>query len=71
MNIKNYKDEKVSGLLGRILSKKAKKIHGSRNYYQFSKDGILIEVIPVLKINKPEEAEELRVKLAKIEDSEE
>src|SRR3989344_605096 len=37
---------------------KVKKIHGSRDYIQviFKKHGIMIEVIPSIKINKPEEA---------------
>lgn len=33
-----------------------KKIHGSRDYYQSVKENILIEIIPVLKIKKPEQA---------------
>ena len=33
---------------------KAKKIHGSRDYYQINIKDIIIEVIPVLKISKPE-----------------
>lgn len=51
---KSYKD-KISSLLGKTLTK-AKKIHGSRDYYQEIIDEIIVEVIPVLKIKKPEEA---------------
>ena len=53
---KKYGDKSISGLLGNVLEKKAKKVHGSRDYYQLKVDGILIEVIPVLKISKPQEA---------------
>ncbi|MEK6872964.1 MAG: nucleotidyltransferase domain-containing protein [Nanoarchaeota archaeon] len=34
----------------------AKKIHGSRDYYQIKRKGIIIEIIPVLKISKPEDS---------------
>jgi len=54
---KSYGDEKISKLLGRVLGSGAKKIHGSRDYYQFVKEGILIEVIPVLRIKGVGEAE--------------
>ena len=35
---------------------KAKKVHGSRDYYQIKRKDIVIEIIPVLKISKPEES---------------
>jgi|ETNmetMinimDraft_2_1059921.scaffolds.fasta_scaffold01598_5 tRNA CCA-adding enzyme len=54
---KKYGDEGVSGLLGKVLGRGFKKVHGSRNYYQKMVDGVLIEVIPTIKINRPEEAE--------------
>ena len=54
---KKYGDEGVSKLLGRLLGRGFKKVHGSRNYYQKMVDGVLIEVIPTIKIKKPEEAE--------------
>ncbi len=50
------KYNKISKLLGKIIGNKAKKVHGSRDYYQLIKEGIIIETIPVLKIKKPEEA---------------
>ena len=53
---KKYGD-KISELLGKIIGNRAKKIHGSRDYYQLIIGGIIIEVIPVIKIKKPEEAE--------------
>lgn len=49
-------NEKISEILGKLLGKKAKKIHGSRDYYQIIENQIIIEIIPVLKIRKPEEA---------------
>ena len=52
---KKYED-KISDILGKNLGKEAKKIHGSRDYYQIIKDGIIIEIIPVIKIKKPDEA---------------
>jgi len=52
-----YGDDKISSLLSKVLSNKANKVHGSRDYYQLKDQGILIEVIPVLKIKKPEDAE--------------
>jgi len=51
----SYSNDKISDLLGRLLPK-SKKIHGSRDYYQQVTDKIIIEVIPVLKISKPEQA---------------
>jgi tRNA nucleotidyltransferase (CCA-adding enzyme) len=51
-----YEDEEISSLLGILLRGWAKKIHGSRDYYQTIINGIVIEIIPVLKIKKPEEA---------------
>jgi tRNA nucleotidyltransferase (CCA-adding enzyme) len=52
-----YGDDKISELLGKVIGKNASRIHGSRDYYQLNDDGILIEAIPVIKINKPEDAE--------------
>jgi len=52
---KSYPDSEISGLLGKVLGK-VKKIHGSRDYYQKLVDEIIIEIIPVLNIKKPEEA---------------
>lgn len=56
---KKYK--KTSELLEKILKIariKAEKIHGSRDYFKIKRE-IIFEVIPVLKINKPEEAENI------------
>ncbi|MDO8564135.1 MAG: hypothetical protein Q7R87_03950 [Nanoarchaeota archaeon] len=56
---KKYDD--VSEILERILKKsklKFIKVHGSRDYFQIQKDnGLLFEIIPVRKLKKPIEAE--------------
>lgn len=57
---RKYKN--ISDMLHKIIGKvgKAKRIHGSRDYFQIRKGGkgkILFEIIPVLKIKKPEQAE--------------
>jgi len=39
------------------MSRKAKRIHGSRDYYQEIIEEIVLEIIPVLKIDKPEDME--------------
>ena len=50
------KKKDISKELGKIL-KNAKKVHGSRDYYHITKENIILEIIPVMKIKKPEEAE--------------
>lgn len=51
------KDEKISEMLESILKNfKHKKIHGSRDYFKVSFEKLKFEVVPVLKIKKPEEA---------------
>jgi tRNA nucleotidyltransferase (CCA-adding enzyme) len=56
---KKYKSDKISGILYKILGKKFKKIHGSRDYYQLIVDNIIIEIIPVIKIKNPEDAKNI------------
>ena len=51
-----YRDKDISGLLESAIEKKARKIHGSRDYYQIARGNTIIEIIPVIKIKKPEEA---------------
>ena len=41
------------------ILKKAERVHGSRDYFRIRKKNILFEIIPVLKINKPEEAKNI------------
>jgi len=50
-----YKKKDLSKLLKKVLFRDAKKIHGSRDYYQIVKQDIIIEIVPVLKIKKPEQ----------------
>ncbi len=51
-----YKDKNISSLLEKSLRKfKATRVHGSRDYFQFS-DDLNFEIVPVLKVNKPEQA---------------
>ena len=38
------------------LKLNAKKIHGSRDYFQITKDNITVEIIPVMKITDPKKA---------------
>jgi tRNA nucleotidyltransferase (CCA-adding enzyme) len=56
---KKYED--ISELLEKIIKKsslKAIKVHGSRDYFQIQKNnGLLFEIIPVKKVSKPNEAE--------------
>ncbi len=53
---RKYKDEEISTLLGKIIDNNAKKIHGSRDYYQQVSNEIIMEIIPVIKIKKVNEA---------------
>ncbi|MDP3026443.1 MAG: nucleotidyltransferase domain-containing protein [Nanoarchaeota archaeon] len=50
-----YEDDKISNLLGKLLNK-AKRVHGSRDYYKTLIKGIIFEVIPVIKIKNQKEA---------------
>lgn len=52
---KKYEDKEISNLLGEIIGK-ARRIHGSRDYYQIIKGKVMFEIVPVLKIKTPEEA---------------
>lgn len=67
-NKKYYKDKDVSKILYSKLKKlynsTAKisglhKVHGSRDYFQVKQDPFTFEVIPILKIKKAEEAENI------------
>jgi len=64
---KNYSEEVINRHMNKLffwfkiagLPLKIKKMHGSRDYYQImlkEDKNIIIEVVPSLKINKPEEA---------------
>jgi tRNA CCA-adding enzyme len=54
-----YDSENISKILGKLLDNGAKKIHGSRDYYQIEKEGILLEIVPVLKIKNPLQAKNI------------
>ncbi len=52
-----YKSVDLSEMLGRILAKfKPLKIHGSRDYFQI-RNGMCLEIIPVLNIKKAVDAQ--------------
>ena len=53
---KKYEDKEISKILGKVFGNKAKKIHGSRDYYQQNVNEIIMEIIPVFKIKKQQQA---------------
>jgi tRNA nucleotidyltransferase (CCA-adding enzyme) len=56
-DFKKYRDEDLSLLLQKALkSLKAEKVHGSRDYFQIRRSGIVFEIIPVLRIDSFKEA---------------
>ena len=53
-----YKNKNLSDILEDIIKPfKPTKIHGSRDYFQFTAHNISYEIIPVLYVEKPEEAQ--------------
>src|SRR3989338_2960015 len=61
---KKYKDksDKISGILEKILKKKFKniiKLHGSRDYFQIKENNFTFEIVPILKINKADQAKNI------------
>jgi tRNA CCA-adding enzyme len=48
--------KKASEIVSRLLPE-AERIHGSRDYFHIRKENIIFEIIPVLKINAPTEAQ--------------
>ena len=61
---KKYKDksDKLSDILEKILRKKFKKIirlHGSRDYFQIKQGNFTFEIVPILKIQKAEQAKNI------------
>ncbi|MBS3163629.1 nucleotidyltransferase domain-containing protein [Candidatus Woesearchaeota archaeon] len=59
---RRYDPAKISEILEKLLRKEflfIKKINGSRDYFQIKFRGYLFEVIPVLKIDNPNEAENI------------
>ncbi len=56
-----YKDksDELSSILEKTLKRsglKFSRVHGSRDYFQVKQDGFILEIIPILKINKAQEA---------------
>lgn len=54
-----YKSEEISKLLAKIAPSKAIKVHGSRDYFILKSNNLEFEIIPVLKIKKPEQAKNI------------
>jgi tRNA nucleotidyltransferase (CCA-adding enzyme) len=56
---KKYKEEELSNLTEKIIGKiKHERIHGSRDYFKIhAGKNLFFEVVPVLKVNHPKEAE--------------
>ncbi len=54
------KSDELADLLGKIVPKDAVRVHGSRDYYQFTRNyegsDVLFEVVPVLNITAPGQA---------------
>ena len=56
-NIYKEKNNELSNFLEQALSKfKPKRVHGSRDYFQFVKNKVHFEVVPILNINSIEQA---------------
>lgn len=52
--------ENISSILEKIVEPmKAKKVHGSRDYFQIQKENLIFELIPVIKIRSPKEAKNI------------
>ena len=55
--LEKYRKKDISALLKKVLSKfRPEEVNGSRDYYQFERDGIHFEIVPVLLIKKSGEA---------------
>lgn len=53
-----YKNQDISRMLGKALKGfKAKAVHGSRDYYQIKGSKLVFEVVPVLAITHPDDAQ--------------
>lgn len=53
-----YKNKDISRMLGKALKGfRASVVHGSRDYYQIKSNRLTFEIVPVLAIKKPEEAQ--------------
>jgi len=55
--VRFFENKEISEKLASVV--KAERVHGSRDYFRIRKKNILFEIIPVLKIKKPEEAKNI------------
>ncbi|MAG91503.1 hypothetical protein CMO83_02405 [Candidatus Woesearchaeota archaeon] len=57
----NDKSDKLSDYLERILKKKFRiiRLHGSRDYFQIKQHGYTFEIVPILRIQKAEQAKNI------------
>ncbi len=57
-DFKKYHNKKISNILEKALKKhyKISVLKGSRNYFQIKKDNYILEIVPILRINKASEA---------------
>lgn len=57
-DFQEYKNKNISKILEKTLKKhyKITTLKGSRNYFQIKKEKYIVEIIPILKINKASEA---------------
>lgn len=53
---KSFSEDDLAKALKKVVPTGSKVIHGSRDYYSLKKDGVEFELIPTLKISKPDEA---------------
>lgn len=58
---KESAEKDISKLLENALKnfKGVKRVHGSRDYFQIDNNGLIVELIPILKIDSPEEAKNI------------
>ncbi|MCM2325427.1 MAG: CCA tRNA nucleotidyltransferase [Candidatus Woesearchaeota archaeon] len=52
----SYKDKDISDILANVLRHKNERLHGSRDYFQFSKGGLNYEVVPVIDVKNPKDS---------------
>ncbi|MBN2368223.1 CCA tRNA nucleotidyltransferase [Candidatus Woesearchaeota archaeon] len=53
----SYKEKNLSDMLESAISVfRPTRVHGSRDYFHFKKDGLKFEIVPVLDITEPEKA---------------
>ncbi|MBR9677277.1 hypothetical protein GOV04_03985 [Candidatus Woesearchaeota archaeon] len=58
-NKKKYFDKNISDILEKIISFEVERVHGSRDYFQTIIEGVKYEIVPVLKITKAIQAQNI------------